>query len=296
MSEMVESGCKAAALEVSAEAHGAPIVRRGRLPRRDGDRRRRTPRIPRRGRAPTTPGQGPAVPPGRARRRGRRQRRRPATPRSSARVNLDARRVAFAMEPAARPDLVADVSARIVRLDGAGTRMVAPRIRSRDLGRAPAGRPAGGRLRPGRGGPGVGPGDRPRRRRRRAGGGPPVAGHLEAVDQGQDFDVRVDAASTPEALEEALAAVRAVGAGRVHCVLGAEGAATAPSAAGWPRPPRPEPIASSSPSAIPAPRTPTRSSTSSWPDSGGRARSASSPIAARPSRPPWPMPAPATPC
>ena len=51
----------------------------------------------------------------------------------------------------------------------------------------------------------------------------PVAGHLEAVDEGQDFDVRIDAASTPEALGEALAAVRAVAAGRVHCVLGAEG-------------------------------------------------------------------------
>ncbi len=54
-------------------------------------------------------------------------------------------------------------------------------------------------------------------------GASPVAGHLEAVDLGQDFDVRVDAASTPEALEEALANLRAVGAGRVHCVLGAEG-------------------------------------------------------------------------
>ncbi len=48
-------------------------------------------------------------------------------------------------------------------------------------------------------------------------------GHLEAVDEGQDFDVRVNAAATPAALGEALAAARAVGAGRVHCVLGAEG-------------------------------------------------------------------------
>jgi len=138
-------------------------------------------------------------------------------------VNLDARRVAFAMEPASRPGLGADVSARIVRLDGAGTRMV---LRGFDREIA-----VGLRL--------VGP--------RAAACAlaaaalawaleidrdavvdgleqvPPVAGHLEAVDEGQDFDVRVDAAGTPDALAEALAAVRAVGAGRVHCVLGAEG-------------------------------------------------------------------------
>jgi UDP-N-acetylmuramoyl-L-alanyl-D-glutamate--2,6-diaminopimelate ligase len=138
-------------------------------------------------------------------------------------VNLDARRVAFAMEPASRPGLGVDVSARIVHLDGAGTRMV---IHGFDREIA-----VGLRL--------VGP---------RAAACAlaaaalawameidrdavvdglervaPVAGHLEAVDEGQDFDVRVDAAGTPDALAEALAAVRAVGAGRVHCVLGAEG-------------------------------------------------------------------------
>jgi UDP-N-acetylmuramoyl-L-alanyl-D-glutamate--2,6-diaminopimelate ligase len=52
---------------------------------------------------------------------------------------------------------------------------------------------------------------------------PTVAGHLEAVVAGQDFDVRIDAATTPSALAEALAAVRAVAAGQVHCVVGAEG-------------------------------------------------------------------------
>lgn len=138
-------------------------------------------------------------------------------------VNLDARRVAFAMEPARRPALAADVSARIVRLDGSGTRMVlhgfdrevpvdlrlvGPRAAACALAASalawaleipPEAIVAG--------------------LERVA----PVAGHLEAVEEGQDFDVRVDAAGTPEALAEALAAVRAAGAGRVHCVLGAEG-------------------------------------------------------------------------
>jgi len=50
-----------------------------------------------------------------------------------------------------------------------------------------------------------------------------VAGHLEAVDEGRDFDVRIDAASTPVPLAQALAALRAVSAGRIHLVLSAEG-------------------------------------------------------------------------
>jgi UDP-N-acetylmuramoyl-L-alanyl-D-glutamate--2,6-diaminopimelate ligase len=138
-------------------------------------------------------------------------------------VNLDARRVAFAMEPAARSAPGVDVSGRIVQLDGAGTRMilhgfdrevsvqlcpVGPRAAACALAAAALAwaleidREAvvAGLERV-----------------------PPVAGRLEAVDEGQDFDVRIDAASTPDALAEALAAVRAVGAGRVHCVLGAEG-------------------------------------------------------------------------
>src|SRR5262249_38403057 len=138
-------------------------------------------------------------------------------------VNLDARRVAFAMEPASRQALGADVSARIVRLDGAGTRMV---LRGFDREIA-VGLHLGG----------------PRAAACALAAAalawaleidrdavvdglervPPVAGHLEAVDGGQDFDVRVDAAGTPDALAEALAAVRAVGAGRVHCVPGAAG-------------------------------------------------------------------------
>jgi UDP-N-acetylmuramoyl-L-alanyl-D-glutamate--2,6-diaminopimelate ligase len=50
-----------------------------------------------------------------------------------------------------------------------------------------------------------------------------VAGHLESVDEGQDFDVRIDAAQTATPLAQALAAVRSVAAGRVHLVLSAEG-------------------------------------------------------------------------
>ena len=50
-----------------------------------------------------------------------------------------------------------------------------------------------------------------------------VAGCLEAVDLGQDFDVRIDGAQGAAALGQALAAIRAISAGRVHCVLSAEG-------------------------------------------------------------------------
>jgi UDP-N-acetylmuramoyl-L-alanyl-D-glutamate--2,6-diaminopimelate ligase len=142
-------------------------------------------------------------------------------------VNLDARRVAFALEPG--PALgtdrstPVDVSARVVRLDGAGTH-----LRLQGFGRE-----AAVHL------PLVGP---------RAAtcalaaaalawaleidldavvngleAVQSVAGHLEAVAEGQDFDIRIDAAQTPSALVEALAAVRAIAAGRIHCVLSAEG-------------------------------------------------------------------------
>ena len=142
-------------------------------------------------------------------------------------VNLDARRVAFALEPgpALGTDRSAqvDVSARLVRLDGAGTRMLLQGFDRETAVHLPL----------------VGP---------RAATSAvaaaalawaleidldavidgleavqSVAGHLEAVAEGQDFDVRIDAAQTPSALVEALAAVRAVAAGRVHCVLSAEG-------------------------------------------------------------------------
>jgi len=50
-----------------------------------------------------------------------------------------------------------------------------------------------------------------------------IAGHLELVDEGQGFDVRVDAASTPVPLAQALDALRAVSAGRIHLLLSGEG-------------------------------------------------------------------------
>ena len=51
----------------------------------------------------------------------------------------------------------------------------------------------------------------------------PVAGHLEAVFEGQDFEVRIDAAQTPGALGEVLAALRSIASGRIHCVLSSDG-------------------------------------------------------------------------
>ena len=138
-------------------------------------------------------------------------------------VNLDARRVAFAMEPMARPGRDVDVSARLVQLDGSGTRMVLqgfdrevplqlPLVGPRAAACALAAAALAWALEIDRAA--VVDGLEAVRS---------VAGHLEAVVEGQDFDVRVDAATSPAALEEALAAVRAVGAGQVHCVLSAEG-------------------------------------------------------------------------
>ncbi len=134
-------------------------------------------------------------------------------------VNLDARRVSFGL---AHPTQV-DVSARIERLNSAGSRFVlygfdrsvkvdlrlyGPRQVSHavaaaalawaleiDLDAVVAGLE----------------------------GVTNVSGYLEAVDEGQDFDVRIDAAQTAASLYEALTAIRAVGAGQVHCVLSAEG-------------------------------------------------------------------------
>jgi UDP-N-acetylmuramoyl-L-alanyl-D-glutamate--2,6-diaminopimelate ligase len=138
-------------------------------------------------------------------------------------VNLDTRRVAFALEPVAAPWLRPDITARLIRLDASGTRMVlhgfdreasvhlplfGPRVATCALAAATlawaleidrasivAGLESVGS----------------------------VAGYLETVSEGQDFDVRIDLAQTPGALGEALSAVRAIAAGRVHCVLSAEG-------------------------------------------------------------------------
>jgi UDP-N-acetylmuramoyl-L-alanyl-D-glutamate--2,6-diaminopimelate ligase len=50
-----------------------------------------------------------------------------------------------------------------------------------------------------------------------------VPGRLEAVDEGQGFDVRVDQARQGAELQDALSALRPITQGKVHCVLGAEG-------------------------------------------------------------------------
>ena len=129
-------------------------------------------------------------------------------------VNLDARRVAFALEP--------------VAASGAASRRLGPaRSGSTARGRgwsctaSTARRPCTC--------PWSARGRRLVRWRRRPWPGPwrstaaavvagleavrAVAGHLETVVEGQDFDVRIDAAATPSALAEALAASRAIGAG-----------------------------------------------------------------------------------
>jgi UDP-N-acetylmuramoyl-L-alanyl-D-glutamate--2,6-diaminopimelate ligase len=138
-------------------------------------------------------------------------------------INFDARRVAFAMEPARATRSVIDVSARLERMDGSGTRMVlhgfdreaavhlpliGPRVAvcalaaaalawavEIDLADVVAGLEAV----------------------------QCVAGHLESVALGQDFDVRIDAAQSPDDVAGALTALRALAAGRVHVVVSAEG-------------------------------------------------------------------------
>lgn len=57
-----------------------------------------------------------------------------------------------------------------------------------------------------------------------------VPGRLEPVDEGQPFDVRTDQARLGFELQEALTSLRAQTPGRVHCVLGAEGAREGDSA------------------------------------------------------------------
>ncbi len=119
-------------------------------------------------------------------------------------VNINAQRVAFALDPAAVTRGAIDVCARLERIDGSGTRMrihgfsrelslhvplVGIRVMTWRLAAAAlawameidqdhviAGLEAV----------------------------QTIGGHLEAVNEDQDFDVRIDAARTPEALAEAL--------------------------------------------------------------------------------------------
>jgi UDP-N-acetylmuramoyl-L-alanyl-D-glutamate--2,6-diaminopimelate ligase len=140
-------------------------------------------------------------------------------------VNLDARRVTFGLE---RPTQV-DVSARVDRIGATGSRFVlqgfdrdeAVQLRlvgPRQVGRALAAAALAWAMAIDvaavvAGLEAVGA----------------VAGHLEAVDEGQDFDVRIDAAQAAGELGQALSALRAVSAGRVHCVLGGEGSQDRPA-------------------------------------------------------------------
>ena len=134
-------------------------------------------------------------------------------------VNLDARRVAFGLHAPA------DLSARIERMDGSGTRL---RLLGFDREAAVTLRPVGARavlqalaaaaLSWSRGLPvetvvegleSVAA----------------VPGRLEQVAEGRahGLDVRIDRARTATELVEALAVLRELGVGRIHCVLGAEG-------------------------------------------------------------------------
>ncbi len=137
-------------------------------------------------------------------------------------VNLTTRRVAFSLEsPGSRPDV--DVHARVTHQDAAGIRLViqgfdrpglvhlpliAPRAASAAAAAAALAWALEIKL------DAVVTGLESVRS---------LAGSLERVDQGQDFDVRVDAATTPDALREALTTLRAVAPGRVHCVFASEG-------------------------------------------------------------------------
>lgn len=138
-------------------------------------------------------------------------------------VNLDARRVAFALEPTPIAGGVVDVSARLERIDGSGTRMslngfdrelsvhlplVGTSVATCALAAAAlawAMEIDGANVVAG------------------LESVQTIAGHLEAVAEGQDFDVRIDAARAPEEIAEALTSLRAVAAGRVHLVMSAEG-------------------------------------------------------------------------
>ena len=138
-------------------------------------------------------------------------------------VNLDVRRVAFALEPVMKPAVAVDVSARLEWLDGSGTRMLLhgfdreftvhlPLIGARAATCALAAAALAWGLGIDRAA--VAAGLEAVR---------VIPGHLENVFAGQDFDVRVDAAQTSASLGEALAAVRAVASGRVHCVFSSDG-------------------------------------------------------------------------
>lgn len=132
-------------------------------------------------------------------------------------VNLDARRVSFAID---RP---ADVTARIARLDRNGSRfllrgfdrevavdlrLIGPHCVAQALAAAAVAWARG--VAPDAVVAGLEAVTH-------------VPGRLDAVIEGQDFDVRIDQARTGAELQQVLAALRSLNVGRIHCVLGAEG-------------------------------------------------------------------------
>jgi UDP-N-acetylmuramoyl-L-alanyl-D-glutamate--2,6-diaminopimelate ligase len=132
-------------------------------------------------------------------------------------VNLDAQRITFGID---RP---ADVHARITRLDSSGASF---RIRGLDREISISTRLIGKRqvlssLAAAAAASALGIDARAIAHALEA--SEMIAGRLEAVDEGQDFDVRIDDAQTPEELFEALTTIRGIAEGRVHCVLGGEG-------------------------------------------------------------------------
>jgi UDP-N-acetylmuramoyl-L-alanyl-D-glutamate--2,6-diaminopimelate ligase len=138
-------------------------------------------------------------------------------------VNLDARRVSFALEPAPVGRGIVDVSARLERIDGSGTRMVLhgfsreldlhlPLAGSRVVTCALAAAALAWAMEID--GADVIAGLESVQK---------IAGHLEAIGEGQDFDVRIDGAQTPNEIADALTTLRGVAAGRVHLVVSAEG-------------------------------------------------------------------------
>ena len=111
-------------------------------------------------------------------------------------VNIDARRIAFALEPAMNPGVAVDVSARLEWMDGSGTRMILhgfdrevtvhlPLVGTQAATCALAAAALAWGLEIDQAAVIAG-----------LEATKLVAGHLETVAEGQDFDVRIDAAQT----------------------------------------------------------------------------------------------------
>lgn len=138
-------------------------------------------------------------------------------------VNLDARRVSFALEPTVTTRGIVDVSARLERIDGSGTRMFLhgfsrelalhlPLVGTRVATSALAAAALAWAMEIDEADVVTG-----------LQSVQTIAGQLEAVVEGQDFDVRIDVAQTPNEIAEALTTLRAVATGRVHLIMSAEG-------------------------------------------------------------------------